>query len=201
MFQSRLVGICGRCGGIGLFIISIFVTSKRHILHRYYGDFSVILQSSWFSSTESLRKDFRTLFFEYWMKTDAGRQRIIISKWERRSLWKDGEWGRSIFSAVVCHYQYDKIPDRILAQFLGPRFRPGICWYTPPYPPPPHPPTTGGPGWWPFPSLATWAGIWKGAYLGCAGSRDKVFLILTSSWGATSSDWAWVRAVPGIWSN
>ena len=46
MFQSRLVGTCGRCGGIGLFIISIFVTSKRHILYRYYGNFSVILQDS-----------------------------------------------------------------------------------------------------------------------------------------------------------
>ena len=98
---------------------------------------------------------------------------------------------------------YHKIPDRILAHFLGPRFRPGVCWYTPPFHQ--HPRLRQ---WWSRLVALSFIGYmsrnWKGAYLplwDVQGSRDNVLPILTSSWRAISRDWAWVPEVPGIWSN
>lgn len=61
--SEQAVGTCGRGGGIGLFVISIFVTSKRHILHSYYGDFSVTLKVA-DSLVQRVEKILRTLFLK-----------------------------------------------------------------------------------------------------------------------------------------
>ena len=59
---------------------------------------------------------------------------------------------------------YHKIPDRVLAHFLGPRFRPGVCWYTPPFHQHPRPRQ-----WWSRLVALSFTGYmsrnWKGAYL------------------------------------
>lgn len=100
------------------------------------------------------------------MKIDTGRQRIIgiFSKWEGMSLLGHGKWGGSIFSVGITNII--RIPDRRVAQFLGPRPRPGASWYIPP-PPPPSMVALSFPGYT--------SRDWKGAYLGCAVNRDKAW--------------------------